>query len=65
MFLFVNAEHCIELLRDATNHHVRLVRDAMSGKGVDRHLFALYVVSKFLHMDDQFLKKVSPDEISE
>ncbi|GAA54518.1 carnitine O-palmitoyltransferase 1 [Clonorchis sinensis] len=54
-------EHCIELLRDATNRHVRLVRDAISGKGVDRHLFALYVVSKFLHMDDQFLKKVLSD----
>ena len=30
----------------------------MTGQGVDRHLFALYVVSKYLNMESEFLKKV-------
>ena len=28
----------------------------MTGKGVDRHLFCLYVVSKYLELDSPFLK---------
>ena len=28
----------------------------MTGKGIDRHLFALYVVSKYLNEDSEFLK---------
>ena len=31
-------------------------QDAMTGKGVDRHLFCLYVVSKYLELDSPFLK---------
>ena len=31
-------------------------KDAMTGKGVDRHLFCLYVVSKYLELDSPFLK---------
>ena len=27
----------------------------MTGKGVDRHLFALYVVSKYLNVESEFL----------
>lgn len=30
----------------------------MTGKGVDRHLFTLYVVSKYLELDTPFLKEV-------
>lgn len=30
----------------------------MCGKGIDRHLFCLYVVSKYLEVDSPFLKKV-------
>ncbi len=30
----------------------------MTGKGVDRHLFCLYVVSKYLQIDIPFLKEV-------
>ena len=47
--------------------HIRLIypqqilhknpdQDAMTGKGVDRHLFCLYVVSKYLELDSPFLK---------
>lgn len=30
----------------------------MCGKGIDRHLFCLYVVSKYLEVDSPFLKEV-------
>lgn len=30
----------------------------MSGQGVDRHLFALYIVSRFLRMQSPFLTEV-------
>jgi hypothetical protein len=30
----------------------------MSGKGIDRHLFCLYVLSKFLGTDSPFLQQV-------
>lgn len=30
----------------------------MCGKGIDRHLFCLYVVSKYLEIDAPFLNKV-------
>ncbi len=33
-------------------------RNAMTGKGVDRHIFCLYVVSKYLELDIPFLKEV-------
>ncbi|VDN23531.1 unnamed protein product [Dibothriocephalus latus] len=48
-----------ELLKTACDQHQHLYRDAMVGKAVDRHLFALYVVSKFLKSDSPFLKEVS------
>nr|VZI47521.1 unnamed protein product [Spirometra erinaceieuropaei] len=47
------------LLKTACDQHQRLYRDAMVGKGVDRHLFALYVVSKFLKSDSPFLKETT------
>lgn len=33
-------------------------QDAMCGKGIDRHLFCLYVVSKYLEVESPFLNKV-------
>ena len=30
----------------------------MTGKGVDRHIFCLYVVSRYLEVDTPFLKEV-------
>lgn len=30
----------------------------MCGKGIDRHLFCLYVVSKYLEVDSPFLNEV-------
>ncbi|CAF0838513.1 unnamed protein product [Adineta ricciae] len=48
----------INLLRLACDYHQQQYRDAMTGKGIDRHLFCLYVVSKFLGLDSPFLQQV-------
>ncbi|CAF4508002.1 unnamed protein product [Rotaria sp. Silwood1] len=48
----------IKLLRAACDYHQHQYRDAMSGKGIDRHLFCLYVVSKYLNLDSPFLHQV-------
>ncbi|XP_066557225.1 carnitine O-palmitoyltransferase 1, liver isoform isoform X2 [Amia ocellicauda] len=42
----------------ASEKHQQLYRLAMTGKGIDRHLFCLYVVSKYLGVDSPFLKEV-------
>ncbi|XP_065668636.1 carnitine O-palmitoyltransferase 1, liver isoform isoform X2 [Hydra vulgaris] len=47
-----------DLLIKACNYHTQTTIDAMTGKGVDRHLFALYVVSQYLQLDVPFLKTV-------
>lgn len=43
-------------LQKAASRHVRGYTDAMAGKGIDRHLFALYVVSVGKEIDSPFLK---------
>ncbi|KAI4470726.1 carnitine o-acyltransferase [Holotrichia oblita] len=48
----------IQLLRAACERHQRNYLDAMCGKGVDRHLFCLYVVSKYLEIESPFLQEV-------
>ncbi|GLV42745.1 withered [Carabus blaptoides fortunei] len=48
----------ITLLHKACKQHQIGYQDAMSGKGIDRHLFCLYVVSKYLEVDSPFLKEV-------
>ena len=51
-------EECRRLLRAASERHQNLYRHAMTGGGVDRHLFCLYVVSKYLGLESPFLKEV-------
>lgn len=48
----------VKLLQKACNRHQELYLEAMTGKGVDRHLFCLYVVSKYLEIDSPFLNEV-------
>lgn len=43
---FSSKEAKLAALRDATKEHSRLVREASSGKGVDRHLFALKCIAE-------------------
>jgi carnitine O-palmitoyltransferase 1, liver isoform len=47
-----------KLLNDACDRHQVGYQDAMCGRGVDRHLFCLYVVSKYLEVDSPFLKEI-------
>jgi len=51
-------EERIKLFKAAAENHVKLYREAMTGSGIDRHLFCLYVVSKYLEVDVPFLQKV-------
>ncbi|CAB3383318.1 Hypothetical predicted protein [Cloeon dipterum] len=51
-------EEKIKLLLTACQRHQKGYQDAMCGKGIDRHLFCLYVVSKYLEVDSPFLKEV-------
>ncbi|XP_031424929.1 carnitine O-palmitoyltransferase 1, liver isoform-like isoform X1 [Clupea harengus] len=51
-------EKMMQLLKQAAEKHQQKYREAMTGKGIDRHLFCLYVVSKYLGEDSDFLKEV-------
>ncbi|XP_067408246.1 palmitoyl thioesterase CPT1C isoform X2 [Emydura macquarii macquarii] len=48
----------LALFRVAAAKHQTLYRRAMTGAGIDRHLFCLYVVSKYLGVDSPFLREV-------
>lgn len=54
----VGAEERVKLLNEACERHQLGYQDAMCGNGIDRHLFCLYVVSKYLEVDSPFLKEV-------
>ncbi|KAM4845377.1 carnitine O-palmitoyltransferase 1, liver isoform 1-T3 [Thomomys bottae] len=51
-------EQRLKLFKLACERHQHLYRLAMTGGGIDRHLFCLYVVSKYLAVDSPFLKEV-------
>lgn len=54
----VGVEERVKLLNEACERHQLGYQDAMCGQGIDRHLFCLYVVSKYLEVDSPFLKEV-------
>ncbi|MGH0162371.1 UNVERIFIED_CONTAM: hypothetical protein FKN15_071914 [Acipenser sinensis] len=51
-------EERLQLFHVAAEKHQNMYRLAMTGAGIDRHLFCLYVVSKYLGIDSPFLKQV-------
>ncbi|XP_071370222.1 carnitine O-palmitoyltransferase 1, liver isoform isoform X1 [Centroberyx affinis] len=51
-------EERMKLLKLAAEKHQDMYRLAMTGKGIDRHLFCLYLVSKYLGEESPFLKEV-------
>uniref|UniRef100_A0A8D0V3J4 carnitine O-palmitoyltransferase n=1 Tax=Sus scrofa TaxID=9823 RepID=A0A8D0V3J4_PIG len=53
---------CLALFRLAVDKHQALLKAAMSGQGVDRHLFALYIVSQFLRLQSPFLDQVHSEQ---
>ena len=52
---FLQKEDKIALLRKACDQHTKLTQEAMTGQGIDRHLFCLYVISKYLEIESPFL----------
>ncbi|XP_014093291.2 carnitine O-palmitoyltransferase 1, liver isoform isoform X2 [Bactrocera oleae] len=52
------SEERVKLLQKACDRHQLGYQDAMCGRGIDRHLFCLYVVSKYLEVDSPFLNEV-------
>ncbi|XP_054850943.1 carnitine O-palmitoyltransferase 1, brain isoform isoform X2 [Eublepharis macularius] len=48
----------LHLFRVAAEKHQNLYKQAMTGEGIDRHLFCLYVVSRYLCLDSPFLREV-------
>lgn len=58
--LVSQVEQRLRLFKLASEKHQHLYRLAMTGAGIDRHLFCLYVVSKYLGVESPFLKEVSP-----
>ncbi|KAG1650422.1 Carnitine O-palmitoyltransferase 1, liver isoform [Nymphon striatum] len=54
----VSREEKIRLFVISTDRHQNLYRDAMNGKGIDRHIFALYVACKGLGYESDFLKNI-------
>uniref|UniRef100_A0A7S2R6H8 Choline/carnitine acyltransferase domain-containing protein n=1 Tax=Mucochytrium quahogii TaxID=96639 RepID=A0A7S2R6H8_9STRA len=45
----------IKALRTATKNHAILNKNSMTGQGIDRHMFALYIVSKGIDVSSEFL----------
>ncbi|XP_037611378.1 carnitine O-palmitoyltransferase 1, liver isoform-like isoform X2 [Sebastes umbrosus] len=52
------ADVCRRLFQEAAEKHQHLYRMAMTGGGIDRHFFCLYLVSKYLRVESPFLKEV-------
>jgi len=50
----------LDILRVAARKHQQLYRDAMCGRGVDRHLFGLYVIKRYLEEESPFFNKIFP-----
>lgn len=52
----VSPEEKYKLLVKAAELHAKMYKDCMNGKGIDRHLFALYVVCRGQGYESEFLK---------
>ena len=47
----------VRLLHQAADEHQNGYRESMTGRGLDRHLFALFVVSQGTNMKSEFLNR--------
>ncbi|XP_061420520.1 carnitine O-palmitoyltransferase 1, liver isoform [Lethenteron reissneri] len=54
----ITAVERVALFRTAMDKHQSMYLLAMTGSGIDRHLFCLYVVSRYLGLESPFLKEV-------
>lgn len=64
IFCHHQKEEKLALFRKAADKHQNMYRLAMTGSGSDRHLFCLYIMSKYLGVDSPFLKQVSGFNLS-
>lgn len=48
----------LTLLKKACDYHTLVIQNAMCGMGVDRHLFCLYIISRYLEAENDFLTGV-------
>ncbi len=55
---FIQNDERRNLLSLASVEHQNSVKDCMCGKGIDRHIFALYLVSRYLEIQSPFLDNV-------
>ena len=58
LFSYDQSAKRLELFQKAAEKHQNMYRLAMTGSGIDRHLFCLYIMSKYLSIDSPFLKQV-------
>uniref|UniRef100_A0AC34RDR2 Choline/carnitine acyltransferase domain-containing protein n=1 Tax=Panagrolaimus sp. JU765 TaxID=591449 RepID=A0AC34RDR2_9BILA len=54
----INDKEKIDLLKKACEQHQDYYRNCMAGNGCDRHLFSLYVLSKYLQIKSDFLESI-------
>lgn len=54
--MIFKVEEKVQVLQKACRNHQKIIQEVMCGKGVDRHLFCLYVVSKYLQIESPFLQ---------
>ncbi|XP_049766558.1 carnitine O-palmitoyltransferase 1, liver isoform-like [Schistocerca cancellata] len=52
-----SVEEQVSKLQRACTVHTKGFKDSMCGKGIDRHLFCLYVLSKYFQTDSPFLNE--------
>lgn len=57
-YIYLKVQERMDLFVKASNRHQLGYQDAMAGRGIDRHLFCLYVVSKYLELESPFLQEV-------
>jgi len=48
----------VRLLKVACERHQKAYLEAMTGKGIDRHLFCLYIVARYLEVKSPFLEEL-------
>lgn len=56
--LVFQIEEKVQQLRMACQNHQKIAQEVMCGNGVDRHLFCLYVISKYLKIESPFLQVI-------
>lgn len=54
----ITTKEKVRLLKVACERHQKAYLEAMTGKGIDRHLFCLYIVARYLEVKSPFLEEL-------